>query len=577
MNIFSRWWDRLLHDDAPAPPLTSTHVRGVPPPAKATMLQRLTAVLEAMGGSTPRHSDRKMHTSLKMPHAWPGVIPKNETPMAMDEGMSMLGAISSFGEAYEWGGYGFMGYALLAELMQVPEYRRPCEILANEMTRKWVKLISIANEDKTQTLKDLEDDMKTFEVQDLFRRAFELDNEFGRGQIYIDLLGVEPNEMTEANRLELKTPLLVTTAKIAKGSLKGLLLIEPMWTYPNLYNAISPLSKNFYKPQTWYVMGVEVHTTRLLTFVSRPVADMLKPSYMFGGQSLIQLMKQCVENWLRTRQSVGDIVNNFSTPVLGTDMDVLTTMAGAQALMKRADVYNMMRDNQGLFVISKANEEFSNVSVPLGSLDKLQAQSQEHMAAIAGIPLVKYFGITPSGLNASSDGEIRVFYDTIESLQKREGTPALKLVLDILQLNRYGKIDPDIGHVWQPLWSLDEVAQAGIRKTDCDTDVAYAGLGVIGTNEIRQTRAAAEGSRYAAIDVDEMPAQPMQEGAEEPDLGTPEGHLAAASPLERDPADRERKPEDRAPARAISREGTIRERSDDRERKPREREREDAA
>ncbi|WP_241502645.1 anti-CBASS protein Acb1 family protein [Bombella intestini] len=32
--------------------------------------------------------------------------------------------------------------------------------------------------------------------------------------------------------------------------------------------------------------------------------------------------------------------------------------------------------------------------------------------------LVKLFGITPNGLNASSEGEIRVFYDEIAAFQE---------------------------------------------------------------------------------------------------------------------------------------------------------------
>ncbi|AQH01672.1 hypothetical protein A9R05_23080 [Burkholderia sp. KK1] len=60
----------------------------------------------------------------------------------------------------------------------------------------------------------------------------------------------------------------------------------------------------------------------------------------------------------------------------------------------------------------------ANVSAPLGSLDRLQAQSLEHMAAVTGIPLIVMLGITPSGLNATSEGELRTFYAWIEAQQE---------------------------------------------------------------------------------------------------------------------------------------------------------------
>ena len=431
---------------------------------------------------------------LRIPPPWPGVVPKEQgrPQLAQD---SQIQAVYGFQAGWDWNGYGFMGYALLSDLAQIPEYRRPSEILANEMTRKWVKLVSVSGEDKTEKLKELKADLKKFQVQETFRRAFEIDNFFGHAQIYIDVGTSGP---------ELKNPLLLD-AKIGKASLRGIRTIEPIWVYPNNYNAVNPLSPHFYRPETWFVLGTEVHQSRLLNFVSRPVPDMLKPAYLFGGVALTQLMRPYVDNWLRTRQSVSDITHNFSTPVLKTDMAQMLTPGGAQALALRAQVFNTGRDNQGLMILSKEKEDFANVSAPLSTLDKLQAQAQEQMAAIAGEPLVKLFGITPSGLNASSDGEIRVFYDTVESVQERVGTPNLKRILDILQMNRYGAIDPDIGFLWQPLWSLDEAKLADVRKANAETDAIYVESGILAPDEVRATIAAEEGSRYASIDVNKAP------------------------------------------------------------------------
>jgi hypothetical protein len=272
-----------------------------------------------------------------------------------------------------------------------------------------------------------------------------------------------------------------------------------------------------------------------MTIVSRPVPDILKPAYLFGGVSLTQLLQPYVQNWMRTRQSVSDITHNFSTPVFKTDLGKLTEPGGAQLLWNRINVFNTARDNQGAMVVDFKNEDFVNVSAPLSGLDKLQAQAQEQMAAIAGIPLVKLFGITPSGLNASSDGEIRAFYDTIESTQERIGTPHLRRLLDLIQMSKFGMIDPDIGFVWQPLWSLDEKGLAEVRKINAETDGTYVDHGILDLLEVRQTLAAEENSRYASINVDELPDPPPEEddgegdeegGGDAPDVrDAPDAHL----------------------------------------------------
>ncbi|EOY8661494.1 phage portal protein, partial [Escherichia coli] len=69
-------------------------------------------------------------------------------------------------------------------------------------------------------------------------------------------------------------------------------------------------------------------------------------------------------------------------------------------------------------------------------------QAQEHMFFVSAIPSVKFAGLSPTGLNASSEGEIRVFYDTIAALATRLLKKPLKKVLDIIQLSEFGDIDP---------------------------------------------------------------------------------------------------------------------------------------
>src|SRR6202011_2503289 len=109
-------------------------------------------------------------------------------------------------------------------------------------------------------------------------------------------------------------------AKVGVGSLKRLRVIEPVWTYPSNYNATDPLKPDWYKPSSWFVQGKEVHSTRLLTFIGREVPDLLKPAYSFGGLALSQMAKPYVDNWLRTRQSVADIIRAFSVFLLKTNL-----------------------------------------------------------------------------------------------------------------------------------------------------------------------------------------------------------------------------------------------------------------
>lgn len=351
----------------------------------------------------------------------PGVVPADKlaSVLAMDatpyDYLSQPGALGGLSGS-------FPGYPYLAELSQRPEYRKMVSTIADEMVRKWVELKTTGDDDKSEKIARLAKAMERHKLRDRFRLAMEQDGFFGRGQIYIEVKTPSGTLSTDEPS-ELEAPLFLDSGKIKQGSLVGFRNVEPFWTYPGVYNSSEPLKADFYKPERWFVMGKTVHASRLMMFISRPVPDMLKPAYSFGGLSLTQVAEPYVNNWLRTRNSVGDLVHSFSLSILKTNMASTLSGAADPGLFMRADLFNQLRDNRGLMLVDNDSEEVQKINTPLSGLHELQAQAQEHMASISNIPLVKLTGITPSGLNASSDGEIRVFYDYIASQQQCRPQP----------------------------------------------------------------------------------------------------------------------------------------------------------
>jgi uncharacterized protein len=441
---------------------------------------------------------------FKLPSYPPGVAPASSTGMAMDDSTALMGPMNwAAANSILYNGESFLGYPYLAELAQKPEYRRISEIIAKEMTRKWIRILAKGDADKTKKVDQINDEFEKLRVQEALREIAEHDGHFGRAHLYIDI-GVKLDD-----RDELRTPIgdgwnNISKMKVKKGSLERFKAIEPVWCYPTNYNSNDPLDPHWYAPEHWIVMGKEIHASRLPTFVGREVPDLLKPSYAFGGLSLSQMARPYVENWTRIRQSVAELVHSFTVSGVQTNLGESLAMGGDQ-LFQRAELFNRCRDNKGLMLLDKDTEEFFNVSTPLGGLDLLQAQSQEHMAAVSGIPIVKLLGIQPAGLNASSEGEINTFYDWIASYQESFFRQKLHSILGFIQLSTFGDVDEDITFRFEPLEALSEKEMAEVRKIEAETDQIYIDTGVLAPLESRTRIAAQEDSAYASLDVDDLP------------------------------------------------------------------------
>ena len=442
----------------------------------------------------------------RLPLLPPGVIPESAKTdpsyMAMDDA---LGAFFGYAGQFEGLGYcGFPGYPRLAELTQISEYRSPSETLADEMTRKWIRIKAQGKGKLADKIEVIEAQLKFHKVKEILHSCALNDGFFGRGQIYID------NGASDDIR---KTPLILDPATFKKGTLKGFKSIEPIWTTPHSYDSLDPTSKAFFVPVAWFILGKQTHSSRLLTMISHPVPDLLKPSYNFSGQSMTQLMEPYVTSWLKTRDNVGRIIRAFSTSGIKTDMSaILNEEDDGTSLQNRAEVFNAARDNFGLMILdnsdAEAPEEFFQFNIPLSTLDKLQAQSQEHMAAPSHMPLVKLLGLTPTGLNATTEGEMDVWYDYVEAKQSNNFTDILDVIIKVIQLDQFGEIDSAIGFEYEPLSQMTKKELAEVRKSDAEAAAAYIGSGVISPEEERERLATDLNSGYSNLNVEDAPVLP---------------------------------------------------------------------
>lgn len=467
--------------------------------------------------------------AIQAPALPAGVVPQGAThAIAQDSCQSIYD--------YADQGYGgvsfagsFPGYPALAAMSQSSDYRSVAETTATEMTREWGRFkiddadtvdddeltdreLALLEKDKEaqhrvrlEKINALTDAFKLHDIRTLVRKAIEVEYGMGRAQIYIDL-GASNDSL----------PFVMDERGVKKDALKGFQLIEPMWSTPSAYNANDPTKPDFYVPNKWFVLGREVHSDRLMTLIMRPVPDMLKPAYNFGGISMFQLMKPYVERYQRTADSVAEMVKAFSLTMLSTDMSgILADGESDASLWLRAGLFNRFKDNSGMMLLDKESEEISQINTPLSGLPELLTKSQEQMAAPSHTPLVKLLGVTPSGLNASSDGEIRVYYDFIAAQQEAHLRPILDKISALMQLSLFGEVDNAIVWEFNPLYQLDAKELAEVQEIKSRTTSALIDRGVISAEEARQALSSDENSPYSGIDVDDVPEAPNMGGFED--------------------------------------------------------------
>jgi phage-related protein (TIGR01555 family) len=384
----------------------------------------------------------------------------------------------------------FLGYAEYSLLAQNGILNAICDTPATEMTSKWVEFVSVNDGDKSDKIKQLQDEFERLNVKDLFKRAAYLTFQQGGCMIYPQI-----GDENTLDRAELQTELDIDKLKIDKGSLKYITIIEPIWYVPIRYVTDNPLSKWFYRPEFYTVMGTIVHESRLLKFIHNEAPHIIPPQYNFNGMPMMGQAIPYVMNFETMKNTITEIVKRLNLTVVKTNLQAivngvvdknqdLNSGAGA-ALGARLRALNATRNNLGTLAIDMNNEDIVNLTMNLTGLDKLWSQSAEFMCIVPKLPATELLGISPQGFNATGEFEMKKFYRQIKAWQESIFRQNLIKLMHMAMLNIWGEIDKDISFEFCNLAEANELEESTIGLNNATEAATYFDRGIVKEDEIR--------------------------------------------------------------------------------------------
>lgn len=392
----------------------------------------------------------------------------------------------------------FLGYGYLMGISQDTWIRAGVEMIADEMTKEGVTLKY--GGERENLVPEMDEEMVKYEVVDLLHDALTNCGYYGGCLLYID---------TGEDGLDLLNPLVLDQQTFKQGSLKGFKIIEAYNISPGTYNSTNPLKKDFYKPKTWWVLGQQIHESRFCYFTQNEISTLLAPAYNFFGIPLSQIVLDAVSHFKNCKEAQARLAGKFADIIFKTNLQEILEGGSGAELAKRIRFFVQNRSNDGCQVIDKETEDISVVTTPLGGITDIVRQSMELVAASFNEPVVKMWGISPSGFNTGAT-DLQNHYDHVESLQKKMMGKQLEKILTVLQLNKYGYSDKALTFEFNSPSKDDEFRKTGLRKEKAMVDKMYLEAGAISPYEIRQRLIKDKESGYVLEDNNEFTEEEIQ-------------------------------------------------------------------
>ncbi|WVW37755.1 head/portal protein [Aeromonas phage Gekk3-15] len=290
---------------------------------------------------------------------------------------------------------------------------------------------------------------------------------------------------------------------VTRGAYKGMSQIDPYWIAPLLDNCDSsdPSAINFYNPTWWVINGKKIHRSHLHIGMGAAVPDILKPSYYYGGISLVQRIYERVYAAERTANEAPLLAMSKRTSIL--KVDLAKAALKFQSVAERLMEWISHRDNHGVKVIDK-NEAMEQQDTSLADLDTVIMTQFQLVSSIAEVPATKLLGTSPKGFGAAGDYEELSYHEKLESIHS-DLLDELVARHHLLLCKSHG-INARIEAVWNPVGTKTPEQLAELNKKKAETGQILIMAGVLAPDEERQRIRTDKESGYANLSDDDADA-----------------------------------------------------------------------
>lgn len=299
---------------------------------------------------------------------------------------------------------------------------------------------------------------------------------------------------------QLDTPLRPET--IGKDSYRGLMVLDRWMIEPDLSHLVQTPGPRFGEPKFYRVTAdapalpnMLIHYTRCirrdgvrLPYWQRLMENLWGLSiyerlwdrmvaFDSSTQGAAQLVYKAYLRWMKVK-GLREIVATGGQPLAG--------LTAAMAFMKRYQTIEgiTLIDGDDDFQEGGASQTFSG-------LDDILLQMGQQLAGALQTPLVRLFGMSPKGMNATGESDLRTHYDNINRKQERELRVPVTLIHQLIARSKGIVLPPGYAVSFRPLWQLTEGERSEIAERDTNTTLAAEEQGLIShktaLKELRQS------------------------------------------------------------------------------------------
>jgi phage-related protein (TIGR01555 family) len=246
-----------------------------------------------------------------------------------------------------------------------------------------------------------------------------------------------------------------------------------------------PFSPDYDNISSYLISGVEVHKSRMCILEGSRLYNNATRQQLQGyryspagfGESIIAKIYDLLIRVTGSQEAAYHLISMASCLIVSVDKLRMLEASGSPAADKIAQVVEQLSIYRGA-VVDGEGVNFKQHNSSFGSVPELMSTFMNFVAAAFDIPLTRFMGVSPGGLNATGESDLESYYSMIGAWQIQHVKLVQKKLIDWAACNLYGwenwiRIGEELEILYEPLWTESALER---MQTETGYMTAYSNL-----------------------------------------------------------------------------------------------------
>lgn len=293
---------------------------------------------------------------------------------------------------------------------------------------------------------------------------------------------------------------------VTKGGVQRLMVFDRWELTPHAYNTWNVLAENYLQPEfyTLYQGGQRIHWTHLIKFIGAKLPRRQRVILQGWGDSELRKCLEDIKDTASAKGGIAELMQSANLDVISREGLTEDLSTGQESkIIQRYTLFDQMKSIVNTALLD-ADEKLDRLTLNLSGVSQVIDTFMVWIAGAADIPVTRLFGQSAAGLNASGEGDLKNYYDSIRSRQTSQLDKPMALLDAIVVRSALGAMPADYNYDWNRLMQPNRLQEAQAKKVEAETDVILLDAGVVGRAQVMRRLEADEVYQYKEGEIENV-------------------------------------------------------------------------